>query len=51
MKVLVRLFLIRMDSANLQLMKETSAKYDEKQVFQKLQNGGSLLRDIKQRTQ
>ncbi|KAI1348002.1 6-hydroxy-D-nicotine oxidase [Xylaria sp. FL0043] len=32
--------------ANLQLMKDVSARYDEKQVFQTLQNGGYLLRNI-----
>ncbi|KAI1273202.1 hypothetical protein F5Y07DRAFT_402687 [Xylaria sp. FL0933] len=33
--------------ANLQLMKDVSARYDEKQVFQTLQNGGYLLRNFR----
>ncbi|KAI1287910.1 6-hydroxy-D-nicotine oxidase [Xylaria venustula] len=33
--------------ANLQLMKYVSARYDERKVFQTLQNGGYLLRNIK----
>ncbi|KAI1264929.1 6-hydroxy-D-nicotine oxidase [Xylariaceae sp. FL1019] len=32
--------------ANLKLMRDVSTRYDEEQVFQKLQNGGYLLRNI-----